>query len=142
MVSTSFSVYIFTHLPFCQRYFLTHDALRTTPPTVRNSTAVWATAAAPECIQPHRKIVATRRRNSEQRGARLCMAAGRQMARQNGFSKYTQGVQRLTRNLWVNAVSVVKRCQRSQVHRRHLLQGCFQRTQQNVLWEHITFMAR
>jgi hypothetical protein len=87
MVSTSLSVDIFTHLPFCQRHSVTHDALRTTPPTVWNSTAARATAAAPECIQPHRKIVATRRRNSEHRGARICVAAGRPMAGKSGFSK-------------------------------------------------------
>jgi len=95
----STSIYILTHLPFCQRHSVTHDELRTTPPTVRNSTAVRAKAAAHECIQPHRKIVDNRRRNSEHRGARLCMAASRKMARQSDYSKNAQGVQRLTLNL-------------------------------------------
>jgi hypothetical protein len=72
---------------------VTHDALQKTPPTFRNSTAVWTTAAVPECLQPRHKIVATRRRNSEHRGARLCMAAGRPMAQQSCYSKYAQVVQ-------------------------------------------------
>ena len=80
---------------------MTHDALRKTPPTVRNPTAVRATAAAPELRQPCHKIGATRRRNSEHRGAWLCMAAGRPMARQSGYSKYVHGAQIQTRNLWV-----------------------------------------
>jgi len=84
-----------------------HDALRKTPSTVRNSTAVRATAAAPECRQPHHKIVATRRRNSKHLSARLCMAAGRPMARQSGYSKYTNGAQRHARNLCVKAGSTV-----------------------------------
>jgi len=142
MVSTSLSVYIFTHLPFCQRRSVTHDALRTTPPTVRNLTVVRATAAAAECIQPRRKIFATRRRNSEHRGARLCMAAGRPMARQSGYSKYTQGVQTLALNLEVEVDIVVQHCQRSQVHRRPLMQGCFLRTNKAVLREHGTPMSR
>jgi hypothetical protein len=77
------------------------------PSTVQNSTAMRATAAAPECLQPRHKIIATRRQNSEHRGAGLCMAAGRPMARQSGYSKYAQGVQKLARNLWVKAVSIV-----------------------------------
>jgi len=99
MVSTSFSVYTFTHLAFCQRHFVTRDALRKTPPTVRSSTAVRETAVAPECIQPHRKIIVTRSRNSVRLCARLCMAAGRPMAQQSGYSKYAQSVQTLARNL-------------------------------------------
>jgi len=112
----STSVYILTHLPFYQRHSVTHDEMRTTPQTVRNSTAVRAKAEAHECIQPHRKIVATRRRNSEHRGARLYMTASRTMARQSGCSKCAQGVQRLALNLWVKAVTIVHtHCQRSQV---------------------------
>jgi len=86
---------------------VTHDALRKTPSTVQNSTAVRATAAAPECRQPRHKIVTTRRRISKHLGARLCMAAGRQVARQSGYSKYTHGAQRHVRNLWVKAGSTV-----------------------------------
>jgi len=33
-------------------------------------------------------------------------------------------------------------CQRSQVHRRPLKQGCYVRTQKTVLWERRTFMSR
>jgi len=43
---------------------VTHNALRKMPSTVRNSTAVWTPAAAPECRLPRHKIIATRRRNS------------------------------------------------------------------------------
>jgi hypothetical protein len=35
------------------------------------------------------------------------MAAGRPMARKNGFSKYAHGIQKITRNLGVKAVSIV-----------------------------------
>jgi len=101
---------------------VTHDALRKTPPTVRNSTAVRGTAAAPECLQPRRKIFATRRPNSEHRGARLCMAAGRPMAGQSGYSKYAQDVQSLERYVLVKVVSMV--------HTK------------SVLWEHRTLVAR
>jgi len=86
---------------------LTHDALRKTPSTVRNSAAVRTTTAAPECRQPRHKIVATRRRNSEHGGARLYMAAGRPMARKSGYSKYTHGAQTHARNLCVKAGSTV-----------------------------------
>ena len=78
---------------------MTNDAVRTTTPTVRNSTAVRATAPVTECIQLYRKIVATRRRNSEHLCARLCMAAGRPMARQGGYSKYAQGIHTFALNL-------------------------------------------
>jgi len=119
-----------------------HDALRTTHTTVRNATPVRATAATTECVQPHRKIVAARRRNSEHCGARLCMAAGRPMGRQSGDSKYAKGVQTLARNLWVKAINNVKQCRKSQVHRQPLIQGCFLWTQKSVLREHRTFMGR
>ena len=101
------AVYIFSHLPSFQRTFMTHDALRTTPPTVRNSTAVRKTAAVPECLQSRRQVVATRRRNSKYRAARLCMAAGWPMARQSGYSKYLEGVQRLLHDLWVELLCIV-----------------------------------
>jgi hypothetical protein len=77
------------------------------PTTVWNSTAVQATAAAPECHQPRHKIVATLHQNSKHLGARLCMAAGRPMAWQSGYSEYAQGVQWLVRYLWVKAVSIM-----------------------------------
>ena len=106
-VSTSFSAYIFTHLPLFQRRFVTHDAPRKRPSIIRNSTAMQATAAASKFRQPRHKIVATRLRNSEHRGAWLRMATGWPMARQSGYSKYTQGVQRHAHNVWVKAVSIV-----------------------------------
>jgi len=86
---------------------VTHDALRKTPCTFRNSTAVRATAAAPERRQPRHKIVATWRRNSEHRGAWLHMATGWPMARQSGYSEYIQGVKRHACNLWVKVGSIV-----------------------------------
>ena len=143
MVSTSFSIYIFTHLPFFQRHFVTHDALWKTPPNVGNSTAVRAKAAVPVCLQTRRKIVATRRRNSEYRGARLCMAAARPMARQSGYSKYGQGiVQRLARNLWFKAVSIVHTLPEVTSPQTVSDARMFPENTKNVLLEHRTLMAR
>jgi hypothetical protein len=100
-------VYTFTHLTFFQRHFMAHDALWKMPSTLRNSTVLRATAAALECLQLHRQVVPTHCWTSEHRLARLCMAACRTMARQSGYSKYEQEIQRLTHNLWVEVVSMV-----------------------------------
>ena len=143
MVSTSFSVYILTHLPFFRSHSVTHDALRTTLHAFRNSTAVQARSTTPQSIHQHHKIVTTRRRNSEHRCARLCMAAGRPMAGKSGYSKYTHDVQKITLNLRVKEVSIVHtHCQGFKDHRRPLMVGCFLRTQKKpVLREYRTLMA-
>jgi hypothetical protein len=127
---------------FLSKHSVTHDALRTTSPTVLNSTAVRETAAAPECLQPHRKIVATWRRTSVRRCARLCMAAGRPMARQSGFSKYVQGVQTLARNLWFMAATKVHTLPEVTSPQIASEEGCFLKKQKAVLCEHRTLMGR
>jgi hypothetical protein len=81
-------VYIFTHLPIFQRTFVTHDAQRKTPPNVWNSTAVPATAATPECLQPRCQVVLIRRRSSGHLGVRLYMAECGPVAWQSGCRKY------------------------------------------------------